>query len=494
MKLEWRQVAWSVLVSMILMVPCAFGATLFPDPGLEKTVREAAELPEGPLTSEILEGITELRGYQSEIADLTGVEHLPNLQKADLQHNNISDLRPLAKLKKLETLYLTYNKIEDIRPLTSLKRLKRLNLTGNLVKDASPLAELPELEHLVFSSRDATGIEAVGTLKNLEALYMSRMGLKDLEFVRGLKKLKTLSMADNQINSLEPLRDLPALMEISLDNNEITDISPLSGLSEVWRLHLAENRITSLDGMPSLKENARVELFDNRIEDLRPLVEACGYTGEIVIDVGQNHLNPEAYCRDIPELEARGNRVLYKYESPVERSRLLVDVNMLCAAASRSDGELIVAAANRGASLAELSERFGVTPEMSAPPQRESIAETKEPDTTHATSETSVTAQVPLQGGTSTEAVPVTPAGNDAVAALAEESTEARPEVAPRGESMAARGESMAAIAIDSPQGTYSLTVEGSGLGLNNLLGIFALLALGALVVLLFRIPRVGQR
>lgn len=442
----------------------------FPDAKLEGAIRKALKIPEGPLTSEALGGLTELFASRAGIANLSGIELLPNLKKADLQNNKISDVRPLATLAKLEHLYLTYNNVSDIGPLAGLQRLTWLSLGNNKLADIGPVASLLALEHLSLAgNREIENIEVIAGLPQIKGLYINRMALTALDFVSGLATLRSLSADSNKFTSLEPLRGLKKLSDIKLDENQITDVSPLSGLSEISYLNLSQNRIASIEGIPSLKSNARVELFENQITDIRPLVLACGYTGEIMIDLGKNRLGVEAFCRDIPEMEARGNTVVYKYESPEETSVLFPSISVVCSAAERPDVELVLAAVNRGANAAELYELFALG-EAPTPADAVAVADNE---------------SAPAAAVSAVSAAPPAPPQSPAAPEVTEAPDAATPpEPAPGGEGTSAE------LAVRLADTELNVSVGATGLDLQSLLGGIALLGVGVMLVIVLRLPR----
>ena len=100
-----------------------------------------------------LEKLTELntdglRTWDSDINDLTGLEHASQLTVLDLGFNDISDLTPLAQLTQLEHLTLWWNEIIDVTPLAQLTQLEHLNLSNNDISDVSPLLGLTSLKKL----------------------------------------------------------------------------------------------------------------------------------------------------------------------------------------------------------------------------------------------------------------------------------------------------------------------------------------------------------
>jgi Leucine-rich repeat (LRR) protein len=351
---------WLALAFAVGLGTSTHAEVRFPDSALEAVVREAIEKPTGAIQQSDLEGLTKITVYQSEVRDLTGVEHCTNLTFLNCQSNKIEQIECLAKMPQLERAWLTHNNISDISALRDLPNLAHVSLGGNPIEDISPLNGKKSLRRLSLYSVKVSETETLATLTELEQLYISRASLTSLEFVRGMTKLRSLIAGDNQIESIEPLRGLDQLMEIKLENNRISDLSPISGLAEVWWLDLSRNRISSVEKIPGFVKTARVQLYENQISDIRPLVEACGYAGERLIELGMNQLTSDAFCRDIPELEIRGNTVVFERGSPTPKSVFFPDWDTLCSAASGTDGELVLAAVNRGADDDELLDLFGI--------------------------------------------------------------------------------------------------------------------------------------
>ena len=67
---------------------------IFPDANLEEAVREALGLPEGDITPQDLQGLTELVAPERGIEDLTGLEHATSLEGLSLDGNQSATWRP----------------------------------------------------------------------------------------------------------------------------------------------------------------------------------------------------------------------------------------------------------------------------------------------------------------------------------------------------------------------------------------------------------------
>ena len=181
-----------------------------PDPNLRQAVQEALELPDDtPLTQPIMNQLIGLDAADSQITDLTGLEHAINLTWLYLGGNEIRNLRPLAGLNQLETLYIWVNPISDISPLANLTQLRALDLGGCRISDIMPLATLIQLRHL----------------------NLRHNSIQDITPLKNLTELLELRLNDNRIVDVSPLANLTMLKDLWIANNNITDPSPLYGLA-----------------------------------------------------------------------------------------------------------------------------------------------------------------------------------------------------------------------------------------------------------------------
>jgi len=97
------------------------------------------------ITNEDLQTITSLSlssvGNYDLSVDLTGLEHLSNLQTLILNDCKINDITPISQLTSLTHLELVNNEIEDFSPLENLTSLTKLKIRGNITSDYSATAE-----------------------------------------------------------------------------------------------------------------------------------------------------------------------------------------------------------------------------------------------------------------------------------------------------------------------------------------------------------------
>jgi len=207
----------------------------FPDPELERAIRDTIDKPTGPIFRSDLIGLTHLDAHGVAwpwggyiISDLTGIEYLVNLTVLELRDNEIRDISPLAGLTNLIDLCLGGNHISDISPLAGLTNLIELSLANNHIRDISPLAGLTNLIELWLGGNHITDISPLAGLTNLTELWLWGNYISDISSLAGLINLIELDLRDNHIRDLTPLvanTGLGVGDEISLGGNPL-DFTP----------------------------------------------------------------------------------------------------------------------------------------------------------------------------------------------------------------------------------------------------------------------------
>ena len=210
--------------------PASTDNVVIPDVNLAKAMRKALGLGSNArITKQTLQDLTRLDAEDSQIKNLTGLEHATQLVSLLFYNNPIRDIKPLAGLKKLKDLRLDENQISDIHPLAGLTQLELLHIGGNQINN-----------------------DGVQILANLT-------------------RLRYLSLYGNQISNITPLTNLTQLTGLWIGNNQIRDVSPLAGLANLETLHLKGNPIQDTSLLASL-----AKLRDVDIEITQPAVVVAG--------------------------------------------------------------------------------------------------------------------------------------------------------------------------------------------------------------------------
>ncbi len=220
-----------------------------PDANLAAAVRKVLGLGQNArITRQAMQRLTRLDARESQIKNLTGLEHATRLTGLYLYNNQIRNLTPLAGLTQLKYLGLGENQIRNIRPIIGLTQLELLHIGGNQI--------------------DNTGIR----------------------LLTGLERLKWLSLYHNKISNIEPLSHLTKLEGLWLSYNKIRDMSSLSGLVNLEALHLQGNSIRDISPLTGLTKLTDLRLSENPIEDMTPLRTLLKRNPDLELDIDTNQL------------------------------------------------------------------------------------------------------------------------------------------------------------------------------------------------------------
>ena len=198
------------------------------DPNLEAIIRKALGLEaNAPITQQAMQRLTQLEARNSQIKNLTGLEHAKQLRFLELRENQIRDIHPLTHLKGLRGLILDDNRVRDISPLTNITQLTELYIGNNPISDFTPLVNLNQLEHLALWGVNIGDATVLAKKIKLTHLWLGRSNVRDITPLANLVNLKVLDLRDNSIRDIRPLAELTKLEDLKLDGNPITDTSTL---------------------------------------------------------------------------------------------------------------------------------------------------------------------------------------------------------------------------------------------------------------------------
>ncbi|MCK5827958.1 leucine-rich repeat domain-containing protein, partial [Candidatus Bipolaricaulota bacterium] len=321
----------------------------FPDPGLEKAIRDALEVSDDySITITDLQGLADLNARGYGITDLSGIEACENLESLTLWYNEIADIAQLATLTKLSYLDLDNNYIADLSPLAELAHLVRLYASSNPIADLSPLADISTLRYLSVdavdvddwspiahltslatlsaSGNDISSIVPFAELDSLTALYLVSNDIVDISALASLSNLESLALGDNRIEAVDALASLPNLKALALADNRIEDVDTLASLTQLCSLDLSGNLIQDISVLSNLifaddcEDGAYLGLSDNGIVDLTPLLSIESMGSEFGIDVRGNPAVAQPVADEaldvIEQIENAGAAV--RYLTPLE--------------------------------------------------------------------------------------------------------------------------------------------------------------------------------
>ena len=256
-------------------------ASLISDEALAETLREIFDLDtEEHITYADMKSLTTFEVPDSDITDLSGLEHATELETLDLRGNTIEDITPLKELTKLTTLDLGVNSISTIDALAGLTELVELSLEDNGITDITSLLVLENLEVLRLADNPIADARPLAAFTDVDididvTMYLVAIpddGLADalrdaleLETSAGipstqLEELTTLDAKDRQISDLTGLELAAALTELDLRDNAISDVTPLAGLVKLETLLLTGNPIQDASSLTNLTAHIEADI------------------------------------------------------------------------------------------------------------------------------------------------------------------------------------------------------------------------------------------
>ena len=265
----------------------------FKDANFEKFIRNIVNKSTGEITSEDMAGIEKLRLLNTEITDISGIEHCTNLKSLFINIQQITNLTVLEDLANLEILGLINYSPDssvpppniDFTPLNYLSHLNELYTDLNQYSNFSSLADLSNLNRIELSIEinQANHLSELSNLVNLERLcidfYESEISdLSPLSSLINLKYLEFRCAYNKNIRDLSPLRVLSKLDEFRIYDSEITDFSDVAHvknvITEPYSIFFpviknnsipAINKVSKLYSTPILKSAAFEQFIRNTI-------------------------------------------------------------------------------------------------------------------------------------------------------------------------------------------------------------------------------------
>lgn len=153
------------------------------------------------------------------------------------EYNDLADISALSHLTQLNSLAFQHNDIEDISPLSSLKDLKCLDICTDTINDFSPIENLRNLEYLTIYCDDCiANTEFLAKLVNLETLRINLFDA-DLPDLSNLTKLKNLEI--NYPGSMSNLKTIPKLEKLYVTPNLYGDLEGITE-SQVKEVYISD--------------------------------------------------------------------------------------------------------------------------------------------------------------------------------------------------------------------------------------------------------------
>ena len=309
-KQPFRCIILFLLICLSISLTATAQTVNIPDPNLRAAI--AAELGKAsgdPITTSDMVALRSLRARESNISDLTGLEHAINLTRLHLRDNSISDLSLLAGLTDLTSLDLSGNSISDITSLSGVTNLTKLYLSGNSISDITSLSELINLTELYLGGNLISDISTVSGLTNLRKLHLGDNLISDITSLSGLINLTLLYLQDNLISDISAVSDLTNLRTLGIWNNSVSDISVVSGLTNLTELNLGDNLVSDISAVSGLTNLTRLNLSNNSVSDISAISGLINLAHLNLSNNSVSDISAVSGLTNLTELNLRNNSV-----------------------------------------------------------------------------------------------------------------------------------------------------------------------------------------
>ncbi|KDE06823.1 hypothetical protein MVLG_02859 [Microbotryum lychnidis-dioicae p1A1 Lamole] len=212
---------------------------------------------------EFLPGLDEINVNDNQIAFLTGAP--ATLRTLLVASNKLSGLTCFQHLLNLERIDVSHNQIDSVHQFACLKHLRELKADDNLVTNLEGLFGLDGLQKL---SLRGNRVEVVDTTRSkwtrLETLDLSRNAVTSFVGLERLSSLVSLNLDENKLNSIAATSPMPSLRVLRISANPLVKID----VSFAPRLRTLLMDSAKLDPIGGLEKLGRLENFSLRDQDV----------------------------------------------------------------------------------------------------------------------------------------------------------------------------------------------------------------------------------
>lgn len=296
----------------------------FADAALEAAVREALEIPVGPVTTADMLELEVLSAPEAGIASLSGLEHAVNLLALDLFGNELAEWpTEFSVLTKLEELDLGANLLGVIpASIAELTALVELLLDANMITEVSPA--IGQLQGLLYVNLAENLLEEVPAgLNDLPSIQILDLSLNFISSLQGTENLAaTVEDLFLRWNDLVAIPSYyftsPTLLWLDLAFNLLNDLPTIEaaagGVVPLEDLDISRNFLTEFPpGLERLESLIWLRADGNLLRSPLPS-ELLSLPLLAMLNVAENRLDVRPGSDDrilIEALEAEGVVVFY---------------------------------------------------------------------------------------------------------------------------------------------------------------------------------------
>lgn len=255
-------------------------AVVFTEPLIEQAARLQLEKPEGRLTREDLEQVTQIYIIRDQIfpSEDDFYRGFDEFCAGERTRGNLSSLEDLKNMPNIRNLYIGAEQIRDVTPLKGLERLERVDLFANDISDVSVLKDKQFLTEVKLEGNPLKSIDFLEGCPNVSCLILNGTGsgysgkvLERFEYFQVLdiscdtdcykyladKFIQILKLGSYDLYDLECIRDVAQIRDLYIYEPQIQDISALAGREDIIYVYMGSypvKDISPLFEMPNLEK------------------------------------------------------------------------------------------------------------------------------------------------------------------------------------------------------------------------------------------------
>lgn len=234
---------------------------IFTEPLLEQAARLQLGKPEGRLTGEDLEQVTQIyiicdkvfsseddfyRGFddyyaggevRGELSSLEDLRKMPNIRDLFIGAEQITDLTPLEGLEKIERVEFFANDISDVSSFKDKQYLVDVRLADNPLKSIDFLESCHKVSFLIL--HNAGSGYSGEALEKFDYFYALDISCDtDCYKYLGGKTIQILKLGSYDLYDLECIRDVAQIKDLYIYSPQIQDISALTGREDITYVYM----------------------------------------------------------------------------------------------------------------------------------------------------------------------------------------------------------------------------------------------------------------
>lgn len=253
---------------------------VFTEPLLEQAARLQLGKPEGELTREELEQVTQIyiirdqvfpgedefyRGFdefcageltRGTLSSLEDLKNMPNIRDLYIGAEQIRDATPLKGLERLERVDFFANDISDLSVLKDKQFLTEVKLEGNPLKSIDFLEGCPYVSCLILNGTgNGYSGKVLERFDYFQVLDIS-CGADCYKYLAG-KFIQILKLGSYDLYDLECIRDVAQIRDLYIYEPQVQDISALAGREDIIYVYMGSypvKDISPLFEMPNLEK------------------------------------------------------------------------------------------------------------------------------------------------------------------------------------------------------------------------------------------------